>query len=94
MNDHVSQELFEKYHQLSSEALEIAKNAPINDKKHAQEIFLMVENYLSDATYFFNQQDLVRAYAAVNYAHGWLDCGARLQVYSVTDNHYFTEDDS
>ena len=88
----VSTQHFEKYHKLSSEALVLAKQAPIRDAKAAEEIFLMVTNYLSDALYFQKQNDLVRAFAAVNYAHGWLDCGARLGVYEVHDNHYFTED--
>jgi hypothetical protein len=92
MNDYVTPELFHKYHKLSTEALAIAQNAPINDIDASQEIFSMVQNYLDDAKHFFSQNDYVRAFAAVNYAHGWLDCGARLKVYTVTDNHYFTED--
>ncbi|MFT4250104.1 MAG: DUF357 domain-containing protein [Candidatus Woesearchaeota archaeon] len=88
----VSEELFKKYHALSSQALVLARKAPILDASAAKEIFVMVENYLSDATYFFSQEDIVRAFAAVNYAHGWLDCGARLGVYEVHDNKYFTED--
>lgn len=92
MNSEVTREHFEKYHKLSSKALALAQEAPINDEESAQEIFSMVENYLSDALYFAENHDLVRGFAAINYAHGWLDCGARLGVYTVTDNHYFTED--
>ena len=53
----------------------------------------MVENYLSDAKYFEKKQDYVNAFAAINYAHGWLDAGARLGLFDVDhDNVLFTVD--
>ena len=37
--------------------------------------------------------DLVNAFAALNYAHGWLDAGARLGLFDVDgDNVLFTVD--
>ena len=50
----------------------------------------MVEAYLSDSQYFKDKKDFINAYGALNYAHGWLDCGARLKIYKVTDNKLFT----
>jgi hypothetical protein len=32
----------------------------------------------------------VNVFAAVNYAHGWLDCGARLKIFDVRDDKLFT----
>ncbi len=49
----------------------------------------MVENYLSDARYFEKNKDFVNAFAAINYSHGWLDTGARLEIFKVKDNKLF-----
>ena len=76
---------------ISSKALEIAKKSVVqNKKKEAEEIFLMVSNYLSDAMHFMDNGDYVNAFGALNYAHGWLDSGARLKVYKVSDDKLFT----
>lgn len=88
----VSDEHLTKYQEITQEALTAARNAPIHAPEHAEQIFDMVERYLQDAKYFRKQGDYVRAIAAVSYAHGWLDCGARTRVYEVTDNRLFTED--
>jgi hypothetical protein len=50
----------------------------------------MVECYLSDSKHFEKKQDLVNAFGAIYYAHGWLDTGARLKVFEVTDSSLFT----
>ena len=50
----------------------------------------MVSNYLSDAKHFEEKGDLVNAFAALNYAHGWLDAGVRLDVFNVKDDKLFT----
>ena len=34
--------------------------------------------------------DLVNAFAALNYAHGWLDAGVRLDIFETDDNKLFT----
>lgn len=53
----------------------------------------MVNNYLSDADHFAEQGDIVRAFAAINYAHGWLDSLARSGVIDVDhDSTLFTVD--
>jgi hypothetical protein len=91
MKDKITLSKIDKYYKLSSEALVIAKkNVVKNKKKESEEIFLMVSSYLSDAMHFKEKGDLVNAYGALNYVHGWLDCGARLKVYEVTDNRLFT----
>jgi hypothetical protein len=50
----------------------------------------MVEAYLSDSQHFQKNKEYVLAYGALNYAHGWLDAGARLKIYKVSDNNLFT----
>jgi len=50
----------------------------------------MVENYLFDAKHFEDKEDFVNAFAALNYAHGWLDSGVRLDIFNVKDDKLFT----
>ena len=88
----VTQEHLERYQAITAEALQAAKQAPINDSAAAKQIFDMVERYLSDAQYFKEQNDWPRALAAASYAHGWLDCAARTKIFVVSDNRLFTED--
>lgn len=91
LDNKITKQKLEKYYTLTSKALKIAKKAVVKSKqKQAKEIFTMVEAYLSDSQYFKKKGDYVNAYGALNYAHGWLDAGARLKVYKVTDNKLFT----
>ena len=55
-----------------------------------REIIQMVECYLSDSEYFESQENYVNSYGCLNYAHGWLDTGARLKIFNVKDNRLFT----
>jgi uncharacterized protein len=89
--DKITKEKIEKYKNLTSKALAIAKKAIAKNKEEeAKEIILMVECYLSDALHFEKKGDFVNSFAALNYAHGWLDSGARLKIFNVTDNKLFT----
>jgi len=89
--DTITKEKIEKYNKLTTKALEIAKSAIAKNKeKEAKEIILMVECYLSDANHFEKKNDYVNAFGCLNYAHGWLDSGARLKIFKVTDNKLFT----
>lgn len=91
MENTITQEKLNKYKTLTSEALKIARKSVIKGKeKQAKEIIDMVSNYLSDAGFFEKKQDFVNAFAAINYAHGWLDSGVRLGVFKVKDNKLFT----
>jgi uncharacterized protein len=91
LQDKIPKAKIEKYQKITSDALVIAKEAVIKSKqKEAKEIFLMVECYLSDAKHFQKKGDYVNSFAALNYAHGWLDAGARLKIYKVTDDRLFT----
>jgi len=81
----------QKYSKLTTKALSKAKKSIIKGKqKYAKEIIDMVTNYLSDSKYFQKKGDYVNAFAALNYAHGWLDSGVRLDVFKVDDSKLFT----
>lgn len=82
----------ERYEKITTEALAVAKAAPILQPEAAAEVFEMVVSYLSDGKYFFAQGDVARSLAAFSYAHGWLDCGARMKFYDVHDDRLFTVD--
>lgn len=87
----ITKEKLEKYFNLTSNALEIVKNNIIDGKEnYAKEIIEMVSNYLSDAKHFEEKGDWVNAFAALNYAHGWIDSGVRLDVFKVDDDKLFT----
>jgi len=52
----------------------------------------MIERYTLDARHFEEKGDWVNAFAALNYAHGWLDAGARIGLFDVHDSRLFTVD--
>ena len=87
----ITDERLKRYFSVTSRALAICKKSvKRGKKKQSAEIFSMVENYLSDARYFECKGDFVNAFAAINYAHGWIDCGVRLDVFDVDDDKLFT----
>lgn len=91
MEDKVTKQKIDKYRQLTSKALKLAKKAVAKGKeKEAKEIIEMVSCYLQDSEYFEKQGHLVNAFACLNYAHGWLDSGARLKIFLVKDRKLFT----
>ncbi len=91
MEDRITKEKLEKYFKLTESALEIVKKNIIKGKNtEAKEIIDMVSNYLSDARHFEKKGDFVNAFAALNYAHGWIDSGVRLDIFKVKDNKLFT----
>ena len=91
MQDKITPEKLEKYFKLTSCALAQVKENIIEGKEAgAKEIIDMVTNYLSDAKHFEEKEDLVNAFAALNYEHGWLDSGVRLKIFNVHDDKLFT----
>ncbi len=91
MEKEITKEKIKKYKELTKKALKIAgKKIQEEKEKETKEIIEMASNYLSDAEYFEKKEDYVNAFAAINYAHGWLDCGARLKIFNVKDNKLFT----
>jgi uncharacterized protein len=91
MKNIITKDKLEKYFTLTTKALEEIKKSIIKGKnKQAKEIIEMASNYLSDAKYFQKKEDIVNSFAALNYAHGWIDSGVRLGIFDVHDNKLFT----
>ena len=91
MQNTISEEKLAKYFKVSTAALaEVKKNIIKGKEKYAKEIIDMVENYVSDAKHFEKKKDFVNAFAALNYAHGWIDSGVRLDIFNVKDDKLFT----
>jgi len=91
MQNKITKQKIEKYSRLTKKALEIAKKNIAKDKKsQADEILKIVECYVSDAQHFFKKGDFVNSFACLNYAHGWLESGARLKIFNVDDDKLFT----
>ena len=91
----VTKEKLEKYFSITTEALQKARDAPenldIRDATRAD--FLdMIQRYLSDARHFEEKGDIVTAFAALNYAHGWLDAGACIGLFDVHDTRLFAKE--
>jgi len=91
MGNKITKQKLEKYFKTTEKALKKAKAKIKKGKKEqAKEIIDMVKNYLSDAKYFEQKKDFINSFAAINYAHGWLDAGVRLNVFDVKDSKLFT----
>ena len=91
MENEITKEKLEMYFEITNEALKIVKESIISGKEsEAKEIISMVGNYLSDAKHFEKDGKWVLAFGALNYAHGWLDSGVRLDVFEVEDDKLFT----
>jgi len=91
MGSEITEEKLRKYFKLTYDALkEVKENVIKGRENYAKEIINMVSNYLSDAEHFEKKQDFVNAFAALNYAHGWLDSGVRLDIFDVKDDKLFT----
>ncbi|MBJ35572.1 MAG: hypothetical protein CMB62_03060 [Euryarchaeota archaeon] len=77
----VTSERISKYLDLTAKAMEkvsIIGEPGSEDYSKAEDILVMVKAYHSDAQFFLEEGKGDDAFAAVNYAHGWIDCGVRL----------------
>ncbi|VVB79488.1 Uncharacterised protein [uncultured archaeon] len=91
MEDKITKDKLKKYRELTEKAFSIAKKSVAKGKeKEAEKIIEMVDCYLSDSKHFEKKDDFVNAFGAIYYAHGWIDCGARLKIFDVTDDQLFT----
>ena len=91
MKDKITKKKVEKYFSITGEAHEMAKKN-IGKVEYAEDFLDMISRYISDARHFYEKDDLVNAFAALNYAHGWLDAGARSEIFNVHDSRLFTVD--
>jgi hypothetical protein len=95
MNKTITEEKLKKYFEITKEALDMIDEKGIDEtrKSEALDFLDMASRYFSDAEHFYKQDDYVLAYGALNYAHGWLDAGARIKLFKVSDSRLFTVDD-
>ncbi len=84
----------DRYLALTERALKVLKIAPPPRSHHrrlATDFLEMAQAYAGDARHFRENGDFVNALSCVNYAHGWLDAGARLGLFDVgLDDQLFT----
>ncbi len=91
----ITQKRLERYFSITEEAYNMAIESGNRHQKlnKEREDFLdMIKRYIKDSKHFKEQGNIVNAFAALNYAHGWLDAGARLGLFDVHDSRLFTVD--
>lgn len=95
MNNLITSEKLKQYFAITKEALDQAKDKfDPHRQKDAADFYDMASRYYQDAEFFLRKKDdAVLAFAALNYAHGWLDAGARIGLFQVKDSRLFTVDD-
>jgi hypothetical protein len=86
--------LVEKDISITEQALmkiEIAPPTRSHLRKVAEDFLTMARSYCEDAKHFRDKGELDKALANINYAHGWLDAGARIGLFDVGgDDQLFT----
>ena len=95
MKQHIiTKNKLEHYFDLTGKALKMAKKSgnrtSLSDER--DDFLDMIQRYYDDARHFDEKGDIVNAFAALSYAHGWLDAGARLGIFDVHDSRLFTVD--
>ena len=90
----ITEDKLKKYFEITGKAIQEAENSSNRTTLKAErEDFLdMVKRYYSDAKFFYERGDFVNAFAALNYAHGWVDAGARIGLFDVHNSKLFTVD--
>ena len=90
----ISGEKIDKYLGITKAALDKLRIAAPDrsfGKKMADDFLNMATSYYNDAAHFRETGDLINAFASVNYAHGWIDCGARIGLFDAFgDDKLFT----
>lgn len=93
----ITNEKLKKYFDVTSRALKkvkIVKDIEVDAGEVGKDFLDMASRYFEDAKHFEKNMDYVNAFACLNYAHGWLDAGARLGVFDVGgDSVLFTVDE-
>ena len=88
--DRITEEKLVRYFKITEKALKIAeKKIAKGREKEASQLLDMARRYYEDAKWFKNKKNYVDAFAAINYAHGWLDSGSRLGIFKVKNSKLF-----
>ena len=95
MNNTITDEKLDDYLKITKEALSVVEKSPKCKwrTKQAEDFFDLSKRYYSDALHFKKQGEIVMAFTAVNYAHAFLDAGARIGLFKVFDSRLFMVDD-
>jgi len=90
----ITEEKLAKYFDITGRALKkvkIGQQKEIDVKSAAEDFLDMAQRYYDDAKHFKEKGEIVNAFGALNYAHGWLDAGVRIGLFDVDgDNTLFT----
>ncbi|MBS3142325.1 DUF357 domain-containing protein [Candidatus Woesearchaeota archaeon] len=84
----ITQEKLDKYFDVTGKALKKV-TIPETDyvklhiRKAAEDCLDLAQRYFDDARHFRDKDDWVNAFAALSYAHGLLDVGARIGLFDV-----------
>lgn len=93
IKNRITKQKLSKYFAITNEALNKAKKAISKKNKEkerdALNVLDMAQRYFDDAKYFKDKGDYVNAFACLNYAHGWLDCGNKIGLFNVNDTKFF-----
>ncbi|WP_457742155.1 DUF357 domain-containing protein [Thermococcus sp.] len=92
MEREVTDERLQKYFRITEEALkrlEVAVHEKSLLYEVARDFLTMARSYFEDARYYYEKGDYVTAFAALNYAHGFIDAGVRLGVFRGEDDRLF-----
>lgn len=90
----ITEDKLNKYVSVTQKAIEKAEKSSnkTNLAREREDCMDMIKRYFSDALHFKSKGDFVNAFAALNYAHGWLDACARIGIFDVHDSELFTVD--
>jgi len=83
IEDTISKEKLEHYLGLTIKARDKATPIHSGGSKESEMLAIllrMADDYTSDANYFMENGDYVRAFGAINYAHAWIDAGIKLRL--------------
>ncbi|MEW6062769.1 MAG: DUF357 domain-containing protein [Nanoarchaeota archaeon] len=81
----------EKYIKLTEKALKKVNKKKIRSKG-AKKLIELANCYYQDALYFKQKKDYLNAFAAINYAHAFLDSAAILGLIRIKDNKLLMSD--
>ena len=83
IEDTISKEKLEHYLGLTKKARDKATPIHSGGSKESEMLAIllrMADEYTSDANYFMENGEYVRAFGAINYAHAWIDAGIKLRL--------------
>jgi len=97
VNNIITEDKLDKYFEVTGKAIKKAESAKDESDetrlKQANDCLDMITRYYADAKFFREKGDYINSFAALNYAHGWLDAAARLRLFKVNDSALFTVDE-